>query len=299
MLLSTTTRCIGPRNQLDPFFAFLEKAVESGFRHVNLAFGELTELLTEDFDTAAFAKRLRSYGLSVNGAHAPLFYPFLFHETDGKAWQGVMLRAMRIAAACGVTDFVMHLGTVVDGEMRYQPAASAEQNIAYLQPYLEQAEQLGLRIDVENGTNQPWDGEDARPLKSVSPGIEELITVTDAVNSTFSKGVCGICFDCGHANLAGLDLPKAIKKIGNRLKVVHVHDNDGSADQHLLPFAGNISWPLVIDALKEIDFRGELALELYYENGELKEDPVAYLTHTYSILKEQLNEGGVFHGDRR
>jgi hypothetical protein len=46
----------------------------------------------------------------------------------------------------------------------------------------------------------------------------------------------------------------------------------------------------VIAALKEIGFGGELALELYYENGELKEDPVAYLNHTYRVLKERLND---------
>ncbi len=290
MLFSTTTRCIGQRNQLDSFFAFLEKVTLSGFHNVHLALGELTELITEEFDGASFVKRFRSYGLSVNAAHAPMFYPFLFHETNGEAWQEVLLRSMNIAAACGASDFVMHLGTVVDGEMRYQPEASAERNIAYLQPYLEQAEKLGLRIDVENGTNQPWDGEDARPLKSVSPGIEELITITDTINSAFGKEVCGICFDCGHANLARLDLPEEIQKIGSRLKVIHLHDNDGCADQHLLPFAGNIPWPLVISVLKEIDFCGELALELYYENGELTEDPVAYLTHTYRVLNEQLND---------
>lgn len=290
MLFSTTTRCIGQRNQLDHFFAFLEKVTLSGFHRVHLALGELTELITKDFDSASFAKRFRSYGLSVNAVHAPMFYPFLFHETNGEAWQEVMLRSMKVAADCGASDFVMHLGTVVDGELRYQPEASAARNIAYLKPYLEQAEQLGLRIDIENGTNQPWDDEDARPLKNVSPGIEELITVTDTINRAFGKEVCGICFDCGHANLAGLDIPAEIKKIGSRLKVVHIHDNDGSFDQHLLPFEGNIPWPAVIAALKEIGFGGELALELYYENGELKEDPVAYLNHTYRVLKERLND---------
>lgn len=302
MLLSTTTRCIGPGPQPDSFFTFLEKAALSGFRNVNIAFGELTSLLTEDFDAAAFAARLRGYGLEVNAAHAPVFYPFLFHETDGAAWQGVLLRALEAAAACGAADFVMHLGSVVQeekGEMGDQPEASAAKNIAYLQPYLARGAELGLRIAVENGTNQPWDREDCLPLKGVSPGIGELITVTDAVNGAFGKEVCGICFDCGHANLAGLDLPAEIKRIGNRLKVVHIHDNDGSADQHRLPLEGNISWPPVIGALKEIDFRGELALELYYEKGELLTDPVSYLTHTYRILKELLDEGGVFYGNHR
>lgn len=44
-------------------------------------------------------------------------------------------------------------------------------------------------------------------------------------------GLCPLClvfcFDTGHANFVGIDFEKFITTLGNRLKVLHLHDNDG------------------------------------------------------------------------
>lgn len=122
--------------------------------------------------------------------------------------------------------------------------------------------------------------------------------MTDALNEDFGQEVLGICLDCGQANVAHLDIPKEIEKIGRRLQVVHIHDNDGSFDQHLLPFEGNIDWNCVMGALKQIGFTGELALELYYEKGDLQNDLVSYLNHTLHVLKKLVDGGGKLYGDR-
>lgn len=296
MSVSITTRCVGQRNDLAGFFAFLDKVKESHYHHVHLAFGELTGLLTKDFDKEGFSQRFCAYGFSVDTAHAPMIFPFVFNGGEIDYGETAMMTALKTAAACGVTDFVMHLGTVIDGEGFYLAEPSAEKNMTYLRPYLAEAVKLGIRIDVENGTNQPQ-GED-HPMQhdfaktgeisllDVSPGIEELMVITETLNREFGEEACGICFDCGHANLAHLDIPAKIRTIGSSLKVVHIHDNDGSDDQHLLPFKGNIDWSAVTDALKDIGFAGELALELYFENGELEKDPVSYLNHTFHILEK-------------
>ena len=52
-----------------------------------------------------------------------------------------------------------------------------------------------------------------------------------------------------------------IPVIGNRLKVLHVHDNHGRQYEHLAPFFGSIDWKDFSDALREVGFDGVLSLE--------------------------------------
>jgi sugar phosphate isomerase/epimerase len=52
----------------------------------------------------------------------------------------------------------------------------------------------------------------------------------------------GICFDIGHAHLAG-NVREAFDVLRQRIASVHLHDNHGEKDDHLLPFEGGIDWP--------------------------------------------------------
>lgn len=51
---------------------------------------------------------------------------------------------------------------------------------------------------------------------------------------------------------------------------VHIHDNDKSDDQHLLPFDGTIDWNNVLAKLKENNYNGPITLELAYKQDYLK-----------------------------
>jgi sugar phosphate isomerase/epimerase len=67
----------------------------------------------------------------------------------------------------------------------------------------------------------------------------------------------GICFDIGHANTNGnIDLFLEIK---DRFINMHVHDNDGSHDQHLPLGEGNIDFRSVLGALN--GYPGNLVIE--------------------------------------
>ncbi|MBQ4092583.1 MAG: sugar phosphate isomerase/epimerase [Firmicutes bacterium] len=286
MRYSTMVRCVGERNNLDNYFAFLDILKKSEIPGANLSFSEIQELLTEDFDQDGFAERFLSYGIPVRYAHAPMHYPFLFNRTDGKQWETEMMVGLETAAKCGVTDYVIHPGSVVDEDQHYLPKASAERNMAYLYPYVKRGAELGVRIAIENGVCQPWD-EDPPVFKDMSPGFEELIEITDGFNEAFGKEVCGICFDFGHANLQPYEIGDAIRMVGNRLRVTHVHDNDGKLDQHLPIGEGTIDWDSVSRALKDIEYDRELSLEMYYGGNEtFASDPVGYLNYTFVALKK-------------
>jgi len=78
----------------------------------------------------------------------------------------------------------------------------------------------------------------------------------------------GICFDSGHYHVHfddDLDFPK----FKNRIFAVHLHDNDKSDDQHLLPFDGTLDWDKTIKNLKDSNYNGPITMELCYRNQYL------------------------------
>ncbi len=56
----------------------------------------------------------------------------------------------------------------------------------------------------------------------------------------YSPEFIGLCLDSGHANINN-NLEKVLR-FGNRVKVLHLHDNKGAADDHQPPYWGTIDW---------------------------------------------------------
>ena len=85
-----------------------------------------------------------------------------------------------------------------------------------------------------------------------------------------------ICVDTGHTHeVESFWLPspeEIIKNFGKNVTLLHLHDNSGKKDDHLLPGLGNINWPAVFDALDEIDYTGVCNFELIYNLGKYQED---------------------------
>lgn len=71
----------------------------------------------------------------------------------------------------------------------------------------------------------------------------------------------GICVDTGHAHL-GRFIDAFIDMAGGRLTHVHMHDNRGTHDDHLIPGEGAIEWGTFFDGLRRVHYAGALVLEL-------------------------------------
>lgn len=91
----------------------------------------------------------------------------------------------------------------------------------------------------------------------------------DRMNERYQAEVLGFCFDTGHANLVGLDFEDFLTTLGSRLKVLHIHDNDGVADLHQIPFnftrarenVTSTDWEGFIRGLRKIGFDQVLSFE--------------------------------------
>jgi len=153
-----------------------------------------------------------------------------------KQWLDLFL-ALEIEAA------VIHPGGRTMRKEGYSESAVLAQQVKTLNSLASHIHGSGLRLCLEN----------------CSRDIDELLTIIEAVGSTHM----GICLDTGHLNKIDGDQGTFIHRAGSLLKALHIADNDGSSDQHLLPYGmGTVPWNEVIGALKEIQYPYALNLEV-------------------------------------
>jgi sugar phosphate isomerase/epimerase len=80
-----------------------------------------------------------------------------------------------------------------------------------------------------------------------------------------------LLLDVGHCLLSGEDTAASVRRAGSRLGYVHLDDNDGKGDVHWPLLTGQLrphDLEELIHALREIDYRRGLALELNPAHGD-------------------------------
>ena len=121
--------------------------------------------------------------------------------------------------------------------------------------------------------------------------LENLIT-SPAVNNVeglmffidhFNSPNLGICLDTGHLNINDKDQVGFIRRAGKHIKALHLDDNEGRTDQHLMPFGkGNVKFVDVIREMKKLDYQGLYNLEIPGES----QAPVEILRYKLEYAKK-------------
>ena len=215
--------------------------------HLNFADQALAAELLED---------LRDTGLRAHSVHAPIAEtlssgtwgtPLSIASADEQTRKHAVEEvgtSIRLAHTLGASFVVVHVGVPDSQQPRpddNRPDA-ARRSIESLE---ELATPLGVRLALEVIPNRLSTAEHLVRL------IEDDLELPDL----------GVCFDFGHAELAG-DLVDAIETLSGHVVTTHVHDNRGRTDDHLLPFEGRINWDAGLMALQKIGYEGVLMFEL-------------------------------------
>ncbi|MEQ9617026.1 MAG: sugar phosphate isomerase/epimerase family protein [Phycisphaerales bacterium] len=79
-----------------------------------------------------------------------------------------------------------------------------------------------------------------------------------------------MCFDTGHAHITG-STPDDLRACAGAIAYVHVNDNDGVADSHLMPGDGTIDWAAVSAAVRETELAVPMMLEVFYPEFTVEE----------------------------
>jgi sugar phosphate isomerase/epimerase len=166
--------------------------------------------------------------------------------------------SLRIAGLLGV-PWVVWEPDVTPGD--YGEAHRREifqKNHEFFDPLVETAEKHNTGVCLENMPDSIAKRTRECPEWVSSTG-EKLCELVDS----FQSPRVGVCWDTGHAHMQGLEQGKDLRLLGGRLKMLHIQDNNGQTDQHLLPFMGTIKWKDIMDALYDIDFWGDFTYEVH------------------------------------
>jgi len=220
---------------------YLRRIAEAGFTHVHWCQQWNTPYLYAEEEVDLLRALLAELGLRLLDLHGLVRDPLYFAAAGrGAREEGLALVANRIrmAARLGSDTIILHppepkghdWAAIWDGVRRF------------IDSLVEVAAPLGVRLAMENlQTADTWEM------------IHRLLGLYDA-------RAVGLCYDSGHGNMVPGSLDR-LEELRGRLFSVHLHDNDGSADQHRLPFTGTVDWDRLSAILAGSSYDRSISLE--------------------------------------
>ncbi len=216
------------------------------------------------------------HGIAFNQAHAPFSFRWDDEHVRRDVAQPRVIRSLEIAAMMGAEIIIVHPlhYCVYKGHEREMH----ELNIDYYRSMIPYCREFGIKIAVEN----MWQTDPKRRCCShdVASHAEEFARIIDELDSEYIVA----CLDLGHCGLVGEEAEDAIRVLGHdRLKALHVHDNNYRNDDHTLPGLGLMNWDAICSSLHDIDYSGVFT---YEADRFLKQFPHDYLENAARFMVE-------------
>lgn len=265
----------------------------AGFEHIDLNFTTIASPLNmfsgEDWEKKAHALREEAEKLGVTfvQAHAPYFSRRsvkAYSAEEVEQIRQAMMRSQKISEICGVPNVVIHPIAEVNAPLENLDA-HVRYNYAFYDEFLSSCDRAGICACFEN-----------LPL-----GYGQYATQILALMDEKHDHNAAVCWDFGHGQInypkrtwSDADQSAAILMLKGHIRAVHVHDNLGKDDNHLLPFLGIINWEKVLPALRESGYTGDLVFEIKQNNGmpyDLMDDSMGFCAKVGEKLIELFERG--------
>lgn len=211
-----------------------------------------------------------------------------------------------------VDDLGLEFASFIPAQFQYPTSLCSpiknirQDSIDYIKSSIETAARLGASVVSlspghtlsDQSQDEGWEllADSLTQLCDFSGNYDVLLALepsdvfeTDLINTTLQAldmidqigcDNLGVVFDTGHALIAGEDTPTALENLGDRLFHLHLSDNDGTRDQHLIPGKGIFNFEELIRTLKNKQFEGFLTAEPGWDYT-LHPDPAAVETQDY------------------
>ncbi len=202
-----------------------------------------------------------NYGLQIENVHASSDHlnRIWTDGSEGDAVISELSREIEDCSAFGIKTIILHL---TNGDI---PPPITEIGRKRIEKMIGLAERRKVQIAFEN-------------VRSAMP-IRYIL-------DTYTTPCVGLCYDIGHEHkwTPGIDW---LDLYSDRIFAVHLHDNNGDTDSHLVPFDGNINWNEKIKALAVSSYQGAVAIESEYHASSL------YETDGFEVFLKKAYEQGV------
>ncbi len=245
-----------------------------------------TKSVEELFEYYAPVKdALEKTGMRLCQAHAP--FP-LYRRTDAEYNEYIVEMLEKCIAICGylgIPAIVAHPISYADKSV--EKAA----NLWLYRRLIPAAKKYGVMICLENLFLYMAN----HLLAGTCCEAEETIEYIDTLNAEAGEEIFGFCFDLGHANVCGVNVRDFIRKMGKRITLLHLHDNDGINDMHRSPMTiYQTDWDGLIEGLRDINYRGPLDFEtatVFYKcENELIPANIRYMVEVGKYIRKRLLE---------
>ena len=185
-------------------------------------------------------------------------------HTNQSGWDQDKLKSeIRFVAGLGGSILVVHPATLGLEHCDNPPRPRVLRDICRF------AMDSGIRIAFEN---------------SGRTGIAMMHHMLDTIGADAASIGMGICIDTGHANrsvpLDGVHVQDYLCEFRDIIIEVHVNDNLGGEDLHLIPGQGTIAWDAVIPELRGLPETTAICIELARPDN----DPMEALRQSCEFL---------------
>jgi sugar phosphate isomerase/epimerase len=161
----------------------------------------------------------------------------------------VLKRWIELFSAIGIPYGVLHMGGSSLKDAGWPDEAIFEHRVRSLSEIVEYADGGGMTVCLEN-------------LSFPNCGVETLEEIQALIAGVGADNLA-ICVDTGHAVMAGLECVEYVLGGGSSIKALHIHDNIGITDDHVLPYERKaIPWDRVLAALSEIGYNNLFNMEI-------------------------------------
>lgn len=233
----------------------VEEAVEAllrnGITAAELADEHAIQLLNRDPDVVKtgkqFATFIKARNFEISQGHLWIQVKICTDDTAIKK----LYRWIDLYEAIGIKNMVLHCDPLFDSGLNN--IERAQKNIKKLKLLATYIQNKDVTICLENLGPIRRD-----ETQVIDHSAEDLLYIINGIGSD----KFGICLDTGHLNLTHKNQREFIQKAGSKLKALHIADNHGYNDEHLMPGGGDIDFKEVVDALRAINYSGLFNLEI-------------------------------------
>lgn len=233
----------------------------AGFSHVMLWWGD--EYLEYDSPKEAHPALFRNAGLEIASVHLPFagVNNLWLDNADGERIFHYLLNCLEGCAKYQLPVAVLHVSS------GSAPPPFSDVGIRRFQALADLAASSGIWLALEN---------------------LQRLEYLDYVFARVESDALAFCYDSGHDLLYASASYLMIDMYGDKLKAVHLHDNEGVFDDHLLPGQGRVEWPLVKAKLDKY-YIGPYMLECDNFGKDVEAtSPAEYLAQAFAAAKRLL-----------
>lgn len=175
-------------------------------------------------------------GLQIDNIHTPFNHPndLWFDNQNGDAYLNMLCSCVHECSHYSIPVAVVHITGFSE------PPEITKIGIDRIKRLVDFAENKMVRLAFEN-------------LK--------FLHHLDYIFKYIKSDYLGFCYDSGHENCFHKDAD-CLSLYGNRLLAVHIDDNFGDHDTHLLPYDGTVNWDSIKEKLKTCKDIDYLTLEV-------------------------------------